>query len=202
MSKLEELLFLKNFLERCEKELQLPKGAVMEIPKEDDWTFVIKIAAILEKSLNNLICKDINDKKTNKVIYSLSLSEKIQHAYDRELIDQSTKLKFKFVAQVRNLAAHSIMFSFKNLFLNCNALKDYQSKFKSTWNDPVNLGKHKVPRNKFLIDNPKLTIFFEIAEKIASSEIDMEIANIKKDRDRLQASGDIFKKLISKKIQR
>ena len=191
-----DFLFLKHFLERCESDIGVTRGAVQSLPKEDDWSFIIKLAAILEKSLNHLICKDINDQYIEPLILELPLARKIQQAYIRKLIDHTTKSKFSFIVKARNEAAHTISFTFKDYFKDIDILNEFIPKFQDVWNDPVNIGGKTISRKKFLKENPKLTLFLNLIEKISHTNVDIEIAKIKKNREQLQYTQIFFKSFL------
>lgn len=130
---------LKSILEvvhEMEKELGLTIGFFEKLLKEDDWSFIIKLNALIETAVVFLLVKAIGGKDELKEIFSLlelnnKQTGKVAFLKKMKLLNKESRRFISTLSGIRNKFVHNI----KNLD---NTLKNYV----------VNLDKNK--KNEFI----------------------------------------------------
>tara|TARA_B100001971_G_scaffold84647_1_gene78099 strand:+ start:210659 stop:211258 length:600 start_codon:yes stop_codon:yes gene_type:complete len=184
--------FISSFLKKAEQELNLPSGAVLDFPNEDDWSFIIKITALIERTINYLVTSDLNDDHVSELIIGQKLRQKLNLAKNRKIIDPKTFEIFKYVSELRNKAAHNFLFTFEEIFKDSDSLNAYKGKFMDVWNNPVQVGDKKVQAKQFIVENPRITIFMDVIGRLSISNLEVETLAIKRDRDKLGEMTELF----------
>jgi hypothetical protein len=184
--------FISDFLKLAAKELDLPAKAILDIPNEDDWSFIIKITAVIERSWGYLVTNGIEDEPIRELILRLPLEGKTNLAFDRHLIDDVTRNKFKFIARLRNRAAHHFLFGFEELFKDPDILNSYKSNFMDVWVDGAEFGGHKIDNKKFIVENPKLTLFIDVLSRLSITNLEVESQKLKKHGDQILSFAKAF----------
>jgi hypothetical protein len=94
-----------------EVDLGLPSGFVADLPHETDWTFIVKLGAIAEAALNEVIQTAVADERLHPTVSRLRLrgpDGKLALAKDLELLSVSERRFIERVAQLRNSAVHDV----------------------------------------------------------------------------------------------
>ena len=111
-----------KFSERLDKELGVPEGFLFGLPGEDEWSFVVKVAAIVEASVSELLLATIADNRLHPIFSKMRLrgpDGKIAYLTALELL---SKEQIAFIDQLyllRNSVVHDIKqvsFVFENYF--------------------------------------------------------------------------------------
>jgi len=104
-----------------EDELNLPSQFISTLYRDDDWSFVIKLHALIESSLINTLSTVVNQGKLEKQFAWLNISDdqigKIRFAINLELITKNQYNFIKKFSEIRNQVIHDIKntdFSFTN----------------------------------------------------------------------------------------
>lgn len=155
-----ELNFITHALSDAEKHLGIPRHAILSLldKEEDDWSFIIKLSAVVEQLVNFLLIQNIEEEALKKLIQSQGFSKKIDLAKELDLIDKDISVKFKFIGNLRNDAAHNFTFKF---FPNKDRLNSYKSIFADVWADGIEIGGIKTNNKSLTAENPKITLLFE-----------------------------------------
>lgn len=119
-----------KFLEFLEGSVGVPFQLVASLEKDDDWTFIIKVFAIVEAGLNHLLSMEIENKKAAEVVSRLEVANdrkgKIALIKAYNLLSNELVLFVKLLAKVRSRAVHDV--SGFGLNLREHILQDTQNK--------------------------------------------------------------------------
>lgn len=99
-------------MNNLEEELKLPKNFFLKLLEEDDdWSFIIKLHALIEGAVSYLLTKTINE-KCSDIFAQLELSNnktgKIAFAGKAGLLDDKEISYIKKLSEIRNKLIHNI----------------------------------------------------------------------------------------------
>jgi hypothetical protein len=172
-----------------EERLGLPKGFYTHLLKEDDWSFVIKISALIEAACTHILSykfrhPELEDnfsylEQGNRKVGRVALLKKSDALYD----DQA-KVLFS-LAELRNSLAHNVKnthFNFDKHIesLDKNQKNKFVNEFGSGVKDEIKVGEVVVKKTTFVLENPKLAIWLTCHEIIACLYIEIEKTDIAK----------------------
>ena len=90
----------------------LPRGFLVRLLDEDDWSFVVKIHAVLEAAVSQLLGEALGDPRLRHALEYLPMGEsktgKLALAASLDLISTQEKKFIKTVSELRNRLAHGI----------------------------------------------------------------------------------------------
>lgn len=99
-------------LARLESRLGLPEKFCETFLAEDDWSFIIKLHALLEAALTDALVVKLGHPELERVVSNLSTSSaetgKIEFALALGLIERDERRCIKHLSRLRNEVAHSI----------------------------------------------------------------------------------------------
>jgi hypothetical protein len=107
-----------------------------KIKMGDDWSFIIKIIAIVESALNRLLTSQTKDSKFEKIFSKISISSKLSMAYELGFFTSKYEKTFlEFLITLRNKVAHDpdeMDFSFEHYFkqMSDNERNDFKNHMK------------------------------------------------------------------------
>lgn len=195
-----ETNFINHALEFLEKEVGIPKESYLNMTEEDDWSFIIKLSATIEQSLNFLNCKGVKEPFLIKILESQGLERKLKTAQEREFIDKDSFKRLYFIKDVRNAAAHKIKFSFKEYLRIQRNHQKYKSLYKDVWNENLSFGPKGYTGEQFSEENPKLTLWFYCLEIIAFSDLNSRKSLLRKEyNESIESLGKFINSLLEPK---
>ena len=139
----------ENFEKWITKDLGIPQSPLRSLEKDDDWSFVIKMHAIVEAGLNHMLMVKMNDPKLADIIPKLETNNRSSgkmaflQAYD--LLPANCCLFVELLSSIRNAAVHDA----KNF--NLDIKKFIESKIK----DPGQRKRWKTGLSSWWISLPK-----------------------------------------------
>ena len=147
-----------------EHQLGLPVGFFEALLTEDDWSFVIKLHALIEGAITHLLITHIDEPNLATTIAHLELSNtrtgKMAFVKSMTLLDKDSRRFITSLSELRNQLVHNISnisFSF-----NC-LLSNYTEKEKNVFIKRFALVQpslnDKILR-EMILDDPKKTIWF------------------------------------------
>lgn len=175
-------------INKFEDELNLPKGYFNNLLAEDDWSFIIKLSALLEAVTTNILIDKIDKKLENSISYMDYANPKngrIKFLKDFGVLElEQYKILFDF-ASLRNQIVHKIenvTFSFDNYILSFdqNQKKKFVELYGHGVKDPIVIKDTTISRNDFVLENAKMAIWITIGEIIACIYLDKELEQYKK----------------------
>ena len=178
---------IQQKVDEFEERLGLPQGFYTHLLKEDDWSFVIKISALIEAACTHILSykfrhPELEDnfsylEQGNRKVGRVALLKKSDALYD----DQA-KVLFS-LAELRNSLAHNVKntnFNFDEYIesLDKNQKKKFVNEFGSGIKDEIVVGEVIVKKATFVLENPKLAIWLTCHEIIACLYIEIERTDI------------------------
>lgn len=134
----------------------------------DDWTFIIKTHALLESAITHLIVSELDRAELKPVLAKLEMSNtrvgKVAFAKALGLLDKDHRKFVKKLSELRNMLVHDIRntaFSFEhNHDAGLNRIaKQCIEASAPMLKEEIDVGGKKLTREKFSIENPRLTIW-------------------------------------------
>ncbi|MWL87683.1 hypothetical protein [Cupriavidus sp. SW-Y-13] len=161
---------VEDIVGRLQEELKLPNGFFQKLRDEDDWSFVIKLHAMLEAALGHVIVHrlgydaladavsymDMSDKRKGKVVIAAALGMLVSHEITY----------CDVLSELRNVCAHDIRESVAfDLVKTCAAMKPSQrGKFikgvcGDDGNDKIEVAGRATTRSEVALENPKWALW-------------------------------------------
>lgn len=150
-------------LARLERQLGLPENFCETFMEEDDWSFIIKLHALLEAALTDALVTKLGHPGLERVLSQLSTSNaetgKVEFALALGLIEKDERRCIKHVSRLRNEVVHSIRNVAFDLKSYVSAL-DAEGK-KTFVRDVAEWGgvERNVELTRFTVNDPKATLW-------------------------------------------
>lgn len=188
-----------------EKELGLREGLLEKLLIEDDWSFIIKVHALIESAVSLLLTKSFGKEELQYVFSSLDLSNKrlgkMAFVKALNLLDKPDRRFISSLAELRNTIVHNISdvnFNLKEHIKNLSQkeLSNFAKRFDSfTHNGTyVSAGTERKASELFKND-PKKAIWY-------SALITISIIYQKKEIQILDKSATVLLKSLGEKYLR
>ena len=183
-----EDMTIKESVQNYIDELKLPNDFYQLLLSEDDWSFVIKLSALLEAVCTNILTTKFNNNNIDESISFLEYANprcgKINFLEKLNIIEKNQANTLYKLAQLRNKIVHnvaSINFTFESYI---NDLDKHQKKSLVEWvgfgiNDELKFKNITITKYNFCIDNTKYAIWITILEIIACIYLEKEVAEFK-----------------------
>jgi len=170
-------VFLSEFFENwVTRRLGLTHSPLRSLENDDDWTFVIKMHAVVEAALNHLLMVRLNDPKLSEIISQLPTNDerkgKMAFIKAYRLLSEDPCLFVRLFSKIRNTAVHDAKSFNLDLTKYVAALEDNEKpKWKralSSWWVPFPDPQHKAAAQheaagqrhfESALDNPRESIF-------------------------------------------
>ena len=177
---------IQSKVDEFESRLGLAQGFYNDLLNEDDWSFVIKISALIEAACTHILSykvryPDLEDNFTyleqgNKKVGRVALLKKIGALYENQ-----TKALYA-LAELRNSLAHDVRntnfrFDEHMASLDANQKRNFIAHFGQSLREEIDINGTIVRREQFVIENPKLGIWFTCHEIIACLYIEIELTD-------------------------
>ncbi|MCF3526950.1 MULTISPECIES: hypothetical protein [Stenotrophomonas] len=185
--------FVELAFERLNKELAIPKGFAVALYKEEDsWSFISKLAQLVEAVFTRAVVDALREPLIFDVISNLAQEVRINFLRKMNIIDSEQKSMFKAVAEIRNQYIHDLSnidvpldAYIKNL--EDGARKGLFKRFKPYFVDP------KMSIEKF-ISQCRPQVFHVCVLELLKVHGKVSSINIQKDHEafRLQQAGRLL----------
>lgn len=170
-----------------EQRLGMPVGFYEDLIREDDWSFVIKLNALFEAACTHILVSRLHAPELEESFSHLDLghSKYGKVAMLRKLKSLSAEQVsiLQLLYQLRNKLAHNIAhvsFSFPEYIAQLD--KQQRDNFcKAVGHgarEAISIAGKEIPRNEFVLDNPKLSIWLTAAEVLACLHLEVEVAKL------------------------
>lgn len=154
------------WVRQFEKDLKLPTGFFLNLLKEDDWSFIIKLHALVEAAVSHLLASICGDQLLN-IFTRLELSSettgKVAFGKALGVLDKDERIFIRKLSEVRNSFAHDVRQAGATLDEYVAGLDRSQLKALKVaiglGLDPFPISDPPVPELEFVRDNPKLCIW-------------------------------------------
>lgn len=189
----------KGAIVEFEKGVGLPTGFVYSLAHEDDWTFVIKMHALYETALTDILVITFGNQKLRKTLAEISMADKLKFASACNLFDKEDRKMLQALSKLRNKLVHScdqVAFSFSTYLRNQDQKKQFLESFAQVWADPIILpGDIQAEREAFVIENPRITVFLWCQRILENVYLEHERWQLREDRAALyQELSEAFRR--------
>ena len=153
--------YINKALIELSEELGVDHSSLIGIFKESDWSFLLKLCAIFESSLDTLIVETLGKSEIRDVVSFLDLgnskSGKLVLARALDIVSSEEKSLIMMIAKMRNKLAHDAT---KLSFDLCDYYKDLDNQNKTNfYNTLTKFGLVIEPKDKYKPENLKFEIW-------------------------------------------
>lgn len=168
---------LPKAIMELERAVGAKPGFFYALMREDDWSFVIKLHALVEAAVTHLLVIASGTDKLGDVYTLLELSDsrkgKLAFVRELDLLSDKYRRLIKTLSEIRNNLVHDI----KNVGIT---LDDYVGKLDKQqrqsfieailldFDSPIDIGGRNVPIREVLAENPKFGIWMAAMDLLAS----------------------------------
>ncbi|MEH0862194.1 hypothetical protein [Halobacteriovorax sp. DPLXC-1] len=189
----------QSYLKETLDSVDMPHNIFWDLVSEitDDWSFIIKLGSVIEVILQKYLSKSLPE-GMEKTIDDFGFAKKLEVAKDLKMISNDQYHLFRWIKNQRNSAAHNFSYSFEN-YLAQESNKGYKNNqetfyklFRNTFSKEwlKNIGVPFVDEKKFLLENPRITVFFSVLQPIALIHVEFEHKKIVEDHISLKEKYD------------
>lgn len=155
-----------------EQSIGIKEGFFNNLLQEDDWSFIIKLHALYEAAISDLITERIGQSELKDFIDNLELGGpkgKMRMAQNLGLLSGKEIAFIQKLSEIRNKFVHHI----KNTSVNLESYlaKESDKYFKIliyTDKEMIKIGDHTVKSTVFAKENPKITIWMSSFHVLAT----------------------------------
>lgn len=174
-----------------ENELSLPEGFLNSLKDEDDWSFIIKIHALIEAAVSYLLTQKFGHDELLPIFSRMELSNKttgkISFISALELLNKDERQFISSLSELRNLLVHNIRnvsFDLKGyaLTLKQDKKRNFVLSFWYGFDRVVDL-KGGITKNNVVLEDPKEAIWASALIFLAIIYQIKEIEKLKRDAD-------------------
>jgi hypothetical protein len=173
---------------KFEKLLGLPKGFYIGLFDEGDWSFVIKLNALFEAACTHALVARLRAPEIEDQLAQLELADsakgkvKLLATLGSLTTDQATFLRK--LAELRNQLVHNVSrvtFDYEQYVhsLDRNQREQFVKVFGRGWSDPVELHGKKIRRSAFVLENPKLSVWFHAIDVFGCLYVELDRAKLR-----------------------
>jgi hypothetical protein len=178
---------IQQKVDEFEEKLGLPSGFYTQLLNEGDWSFVIKISALIEAACTHILSykfrhPELEDsfsylEQGNRKVGRVALLKKCG-----ALFENQAKVLFS-LAELRNSLAHNIKNTNFNFDEYIKKLDKHQkikfiNEFGNGLKDEIVIDEITVKKATFVLENPRLSIWLTCHEIIACLYIEIEKTDI------------------------
>lgn len=145
------------------------------LKSSDDWTFVIKVHALLETALTHLLVSELERQELSEIFANIEMSNartgKVAFAKELGLLDEVGRRFIRKFSELRNDLVHDVhntSFSFESI-LGSTRSNDLQRTARSCidaasefFKEKLEFSGRRVSRTQFTREKPRLAIWFAV----------------------------------------
>jgi len=180
---------MNESIKKFEQDLNLPKNFIDSLLAEDDWTFIIKLSALLEAATSNVLTAILH-KNLEDVFSYLDYANpkygKIAFLEKLNILTQEQANVLKKFAELRNQIVHKVAntnFTFDTYLKDIShkeQLKAFEKWAGHGIKETTSYRSKSFTKKEVVQKYPKMSIFFTIRAIIACMYSDKELEDIKK----------------------
>jgi hypothetical protein len=179
---------LEELVKGLESDLGLPAGFFSALPKEDDWSFVIKLHALFEGAVTHMLLHKLGFPRLGSVLARLELGDprigKLAFARELDVLDEGERRFLTTLSRIRNQLVHDarrVTFQFKEYLkdLDENQLAQFLGAFQFVFADSAPIAGKQVRRDDFVRSNPKLALWLASMGVLANIYQQKELARLR-----------------------
>lgn len=187
-----------------EQELALPANFFEHLFKEDDWSFVIKLHALVEAATSRLIVSQLGRPELHDFVARLELSGtsigKAPLATALGVFDSDERRFTRALSELRNSLVHrveNVRFSFPAYVesLDKNQKEKFYSAFGTSYHEGLEIDGRDVDFRAYVLENPKLSVWMSAMLFLALVHQSKELAELRQEYHRLLLEKSGAKKI-------
>jgi len=180
---------LLQAIKEIEKAVGVKTGFLVALLKEDDWSFVIKLHALVEAAITHLLVVASGTERLGNVYALLELSDnrkgKLAFVRGLDLLDSKYRSLIKTLSEVRNKLVHDV----KNVGttldefvkqLDGQQCNNFVKAVMLDFDSPIEIGGRDIPIRQFIVENPKVGIWMAVMSLFGDIYIQKAYLNIRK----------------------
>lgn len=176
---------LRETAKKLERDLGLPDGFLEDLPKSDDWSFIIRTHALMEASVSYLLTHHFGDERLGNVFDFMELSDKrrgkIALVSALDLLPLELRRFLSKLSELRNSLAHDVKqvgFDLRSYVqgLNKDQFEVFVKAFGSLDLSQIDFGPNDEDRREWFAFNAKSLIFRYAVTTMALAYIKRETA--------------------------
>jgi hypothetical protein len=184
---IDDLLGIASSLE---KDLGLPDGFLQSLRKSDDWSFIIKVHALMEASVSHLLVHHFGDERLSRVFEFMELSDKrrgkIAIVSALELLPDLVRRFLAKLSELRNSVVHNVNqvgFKLPDYVrgLNKDQFEVFAKSVESIDYDEVDFGPNNEHRREWVANAAKELIYRSALYAMVMIYQNKEIAELKRE---------------------
>ena len=184
---------LKEFLSK----IKVPDEYFVRIINEDDdWTAIIKFHFLIEGALKKTFSSIMDDKRLEEEFYKLESEWILNSLVKAKVLDEETKIFIKYIQNKRNKLVHDISnnkFSFEQDFKNKDLKNNFVKMTTPYINPNLTINNEQVNIKNFILENPKVAIFYGVINLFTALEFGIKVENLSKKKKFLDTFFKDFK---------
>lgn len=174
-------------IEKFENDLKIPNGFYQALLKEDDWSFIIKLSALLETAATDVLTTLLGyphlEEAVSYIDYGNTKSGKVVLMEKLDAVYKNQAQTLRQLLELRNKVAHrleNVNFKFESYIssLDDNQKEQFIKSFGHAIEDSFKIKDQKFNKKDFVLKNPKLSIWLTVREIIACIYLSKEKKNI------------------------
>lgn len=186
-----------HIIERLEAGIGVPVGFFRSLLKQDDesdWSFVIKLHALIEAALTHLLAAtshrpgmekvyallDTSDRRTGKLAFIKELG--LLDEDHRRFVAVLSGIRNKFVHDVKNVG--STLDAYLATF-DSNQTKEFVRAASIGAGDTIELAGKVIPIHQFVRENPRVALWLGAMNLLAEIYVQREFVSLELDRGRV-----------------
>lgn len=159
---------LVEAIQELEIDIGVKRGFFTALLAEDDWSFIIKLHALYEAAISNLLLNKIGHKEIGDFISRIELGDKskgkLRLVKDFNFLESGERKFIYALSEIRNNFVHNVKntnLDLKKYFesLDSKKLKNYIETFGFTYGKTIEVAGKSIDSKKFTRENPKLAIW-------------------------------------------
>ncbi|RQW68679.1 hypothetical protein EBB56_21400 [Halomonas sp. YLB-10] len=175
-------------IKQFEERLELPNDFYLQLLKEDDWSFVIKLSALVEAGCTHILAHKLrNPELEDSFAYLEQCNSKVGRVVLLRKLGAINNEQAKILnslAALRNNLAHKVSnvnFTFSEFTdsLDKNQRKNYVRDFGHGLKDEIDFGDVKVEKHTFVLENPKISMWLTLSEVLACLYLEIEVTEFR-----------------------
>lgn len=189
---------LKEFLSK----IKIPDEYFVRIINEDDdWTAIIKFHFLVEGALKKSFASIMDNEKIEQEFFKLDSEWILNSLVKAKILDEEAKTFVRYLQGKRNKLVHDISsskFSFEQDFKNPDLKRNFVKMVTPYINPKLSFDGKQVNVTNFILENPKVGIFYGVINLFAVLEFGIQTENIKKKKKFFDIFLKDFKSTFSK----
>jgi hypothetical protein len=170
-------------LAEMEPRLGLPNGFIVRLLNDDDWSFVIKMHALLESTVTVVLANLFHHDEVQNALAQVEMHHKIKMLSALNVFSSAERGALRALSTLRNDLVHNVeqvTFSFTEYLKNSDARKNFVQNFGFGWAEKVDVAGKTVTREILALGSPQFTMWLVVAYVVGYAHLELEKVELEK----------------------